>query len=74
MKRSPSPEDESDDSSKGQKRLKTDIDEWPASKNTIEVAREFIRTAARSNKRVVICPDKDVRSTIMPDNARRLIE
>ncbi|CCG82437.1 Putative uncharacterized protein [Taphrina deformans PYCC 5710] len=61
MKRSISsePEDESDDSSKGPKRAKTDIDEWPASKVSMELARTFIKNAAASNSRVVICPDKD---------------
>lgn len=61
MKRSASAEsdEESDDSSKGPKRAKTDIDEWPASKQSIESARKFVRKAASSGGRVVICPDKD---------------
>lgn len=60
MKRSISPEsDESDDSSKGPKRAKTDIDEWPSSKDSIREARDFIKRAAQSSARVVLCPDKD---------------
>lgn len=58
-KRSVSPGSDSDDSTKGLKRARTDIDEWPSSKQSISEARKFIRTAADSQSRIVICPDKD---------------
>ena len=56
MKRSPSVE--SDDSTVAKKARKI-AETWPSSIESIERARNFIKKAASSNQRVVICPDKD---------------
>ena len=41
------------------KKLKTDLDEWPAAHSQIEAARAFVRKAAESEGNVLLCPDKD---------------
>lgn len=58
-KRSLSPSTQFEDSTLGFKRARTDIDEWPASSDSIEKTRKFIVQAAASKSTVVICPDKD---------------
>ncbi|BFZ57007.1 hypothetical protein PYCC9005_004057 [Savitreella phatthalungensis] len=56
--RDSSPDSQASDAPKN-KRLKTDLDEWPAARSQIESAREFVRRVAASTGTVIIAPDKD---------------
>lgn len=41
------------------KKLKTDLDEWPAAACQIDAARTFVRRVVEADGDVLLCPDKD---------------